>query len=502
VDDPRTPLSESGSTLHFFTETLGWRFLFALFLSVALWARLTLEQNPERRDNYPTDIQVEAQGLSPGLVVANDVQPVRLRISAPAQSWRTLEPGSFRASVDLTGVPPGLVQRDVKVEVSDPDVKILEVIPSKVSVRVEELRTATVPVRVNQLGTPPTGYRVAGDPVVTPNTVQVSGPSSAVERVNEAAVTVRLDEVKSTVDLTQKPEPRGPGGVVTGVRLEPQLVLVTVRVEQIAGSKSVSVVPQVQGQPATGYWTGRISVEPPTVQIVGDPALLEQTPSINTAPVDVSGAEADVVRVVPLQRPDGITIMGEQTATVRVGVQAIPGQQVRDVAVAVQNVPEGRTAVAVPGVVQVTVSGPQPVLSRLQATDVVASANADGLGEGTQSVPVEVRVPDGVRVDRVSPDRVNVTLAASAPAQTAQTAPPPPAPAPATATAAPPAPTQAPAATATRVAPVVASPAAATPGAAGTATAAASPAAVTPGAAVTPEPPAAAAAAATAPPTP
>src|SRR4029079_16610729 len=102
--------------------------------------------------------------------------------------------------------------------------------------------------------------------------------------------------------------------------------------------------PQVQGQPATGYWTGRISVEPPTGQIVGDPGLLEQTPSINTAPVDVSGAEADVVRVVPLQRPDGITIMGEQTATVRVGVQAIPGQQARDVAVAVQNVPEGRTA--------------------------------------------------------------------------------------------------------------------------------------------------------------
>ena len=99
--------------LHFLTETLGWRFLFALLLSIALWARLTLEQNPERRDLYPTDIPVEASGLSPGLVVANEVQPVRLRISAPSQSWRTLEPGSFRAQVDLSGVTPGLVQRDV-----------------------------------------------------------------------------------------------------------------------------------------------------------------------------------------------------------------------------------------------------------------------------------------------------------------------------------------------------------------------------------------------------
>ena len=63
--------------LHFLTETLGWRFLFALLLSIALWARLTLEQNPERRDLYPTDIPVEASGLSPGLVVANEVQPVQ-----------------------------------------------------------------------------------------------------------------------------------------------------------------------------------------------------------------------------------------------------------------------------------------------------------------------------------------------------------------------------------------------------------------------------------------
>jgi YbbR domain-containing protein len=499
VDDPRTPLSDNGSTVHFFAETLGWRFLFALLLSVALWARLTLEQNPERRDNYPTEIQVEAQGLAPGLVVANEVQPVRLRVSAPSQSWRTLEPGSFRASVDLNGSPPGLVQRDVKVEVSDPDVKVLEVIPSKVSVRVEELRSATVPVRVNQLGTPPMGYRVAGDPVLSPAAVQVSGPSSAVERVSEAAVTVRLDEIKSNVDQTQKPEPRGPGGVVTGVRLDPQLVSVTIRVEQIAGSKSVSVVPQVQGQPATGYWTGRITAEPPTVQISGDPALLEQTTSINTAPVDVSGAEADVVRTVPLQRPDGLTIAGDQSATVRVAIQAIPGQQVRDVAVAVQNVAEGRTASVVPGVVQVTVSGPQPALGRLQVTDVVATANADGLGEGTQSVPVELRVPDGIRVDRVFPERVNVTLAASAPVQ-----PAPPPPAAATPTPPPAAPTPAPQETATRVATVAATAAATaaaatppvgTPAPAGTAVA-------TPGAAGTAEPPAAVTAGGAATPTP
>ena len=147
------------------------------------------------------------------------------------------------------------------------------------------------------------------------------------------------------------------------------------------------------------------------MQIVAEPALLEQTTVINTAPVDVTGAEADVVRTVPLLRPNGVTVVGVESATVRVAVQPLQGQQVRDVAVTVQNVPEGRTASVVPGVVQVTLSGPQPALARLQVSDVVATANMEGLGEGTQSVPVTARVGvEGIQVDRVSPERVNVTL--------------------------------------------------------------------------------------------
>src|SRR5690348_2783502 len=104
--------------LPFVTDTLGWRFLLAFILSVTLWARLTLEQNPERRDIYPTEIPVEARGLPPNLVVANDIQPIKVRIAAPQESWRQLQVGSFRASVDLSGATPGLSQPDVQVEVS------------------------------------------------------------------------------------------------------------------------------------------------------------------------------------------------------------------------------------------------------------------------------------------------------------------------------------------------------------------------------------------------
>lgn len=404
---------DRGGLISLVTDTLGWRFLFALVMSVTLWARLTLDQNPERQDLYPTEIQVEARGLPGTLVVANEIQPIKVRIAAPQDSWRFLGASSFRATVDLTGAAPGLVQPDVQVEVVDPNVRVLQRIPSKVNVRIEEIKTATVPVKINQQGSPPFGYRIVGTPSSAPDTVQVSGPSSAVDKVTEADVAVRLDEGRSTVDRSLKPEPRGPGGVVTGVRVEPQSVTVNVQIEQIAGSKAVPVVPRVVGQPVAGYWIGPLSVDPATVQIVGDPAALEGVTVLDTGPVDVSGSQADVVRTVAINRPQGITLVRDATATVRIAIQPVQGQQVRDVAVAVQDIGDGLTATVAPPSVLVTVSGPQPQLVRTAPADVSAAVSVAGLAAGSYQLAVATRAPDGLRVDRLQPDRVTVTLAAS-----------------------------------------------------------------------------------------
>ena len=394
----------------FITETLGWRFLLALVISGSLWARLTLEQNPQRVDLYPTELPVEARGLPTSLVLANELPTVRVRVSAPQESWQSMAVSSFRVSVDLASAKPGIVQADVAVE-TDPSIRVLEVTPSKVSVRVEELRTITVPVQVTLSGSMPFGFR-AGDPVANPARVEVSGPSSAIERVNVAAVTLPLTEARSTIDRSLKPEPRGPNGVVSGVRTDPQNVTVTLPVEQIAGSKAVSVVAVVQGQPAPGYWQSAIAVDPPSVQIVGDPAVLDSVTVLNTVPVDVGGAQGEVVRAVAINRPNGVTLVRDTTATVRVTILPLQAQQVRDVPVTVANLPETLTASVSPAVVSLSISGGQPTLSRLTPADFTATIDARDLPAGTHTRPVTAQVPDGVRVDRLLPEQVTLTLSA------------------------------------------------------------------------------------------
>lgn len=391
---------------------LTWRFVLALSVSILLWVRLTIVQNPDREDPYPTGIPVEVRGLGPTLVVANDVGTVRVRILAPEESWRQLQASSFRATVDLTGLPAGLHQRGVMVECSDPDVRLVRQEPVIATVRVEEIRSAEVPVHANLIGDVPFGYRMVGTPLVEPDGLMVVGPASAVERVTEAIVTVRMDELRSTAERSIKPEPRGVSGAVPGVRLDPQAVSVTVNVEQIAASKSVPVVATIKGQPANGYAMASVTVDPPTVQVVGDPAQLERLSTLATQDLDVSGASADLTRSVPVVRPRGISTVGEEPITVRVRVSALPGQQARSVAVVPTELMLGIAAVVDPPTVTVVLSGTQPSLLRLGGGDVEAAVDLTALGPGTFLLPVTATAVDGVRVERVEPDRVAVVLSA------------------------------------------------------------------------------------------
>ena len=395
-----------------------WRFALALSVAVVLWVSLTIAQNPEREDAYPTDIPIEVRGLAPTLVVANELGSVRVRIVAPEDSWRRLQASSFRATLDLSQLPAGLHQRDIAVECSDPDVRMQAWSPAKVAVRVEETRTITVPVRANFVGAVPFGFRVVGAPLVSPGSVSVVGPASVVEKVTEAGVTVRMDELKSTVERTIKPEPRGGSGVVGGVRVDPQSVSVTVEVEQIAGSKAVPVVASVKGQPAAGFGLTGVTVEPSTVQVVGDPALLEKLSTLTTQDVDVAGATSEVTRSVPVVRPSGVSVVGEVPLSVRVRVAPLPGQQARTVAVVPTGLMAGFTALIEPTSITVVVSGTQPALLRLAGGDVSGQVDLTALGPGSFVVPITVTSPDGVRVERMEPDRVAVVVALAAPTST------------------------------------------------------------------------------------
>jgi YbbR domain-containing protein len=384
--------------------------ILAIIVSLALWVLVVSDQNPERTDTPDLLIPVEITNVPPGLAVMNTLDPVRFRIRAPRDRWDGLQVASFRASVDLSQMRPGIQQVPIRAEASDPQVRVLEVMPQTVSVRIDEIQDRTVPVRVNLMGNVPFGY-VYGTPRVEPEVVTVTGPASLVQTVEMTSVDVRVDGVTVSIDssfhLAALDATLAP---VRNVRITPQTVHVRLPIEQQVSYKQVGVRANVVGEAAPGYWVESVSTEPASVTVVGDPNVLGRINYLNTATLDVSGASSTITRDVRIELPTGASSLQQQTTRVRVVISPLESSQSVMVAPRVVGVGPDLRVVSAPSHVDVTLQGTSTALRSVRLDQVQVTFNAEGLGEGSHTVRPSVTAPQGVSVASVSPETVELVL--------------------------------------------------------------------------------------------
>ena len=309
--------------VRFITHTLGVRFLLALAISITLWVLFTGDQNPVREGFLSAEIPVETSRLGDGLVVSRtSPSTVRLRIAAPRDIWESLTADKFSAVVDLFAVGVGLHEILIEVASSDGRIRIIAADPETITVSLEERKEKEVPVRVDLVGDPPEGYRFQL-PELLPDLVSVIGPSSRVDLVFAVWVSVEMDEVRSTVNLTKRAIPRDAQGEdVSGVQLDPPVVQVTVPVELAITNKDVPVRVIIEGQPAPGYLISRYLTEPASATLVGSPEVLDGLIYLSTETIRVEGATQTVTETVRLVIPPGVGIDGSDE--VKVTVYVVP----------------------------------------------------------------------------------------------------------------------------------------------------------------------------------
>lgn len=385
----------------------------SLLIGIALWLVVTDVENPTRVDTFQAQIPVEAVNVRDDLAVATALPTVQVRVSAPDDRWDELTVANFRAFVNLNNLeaPEQLVP--VQVEVSGISrVRVVDTIPSRVSINLEAQQVKDVPVTTKIVGSPPRGYEPGR---VTPDrtTVAVSGPQSLVSRVSEAVATVNVTGL--TVGLEQTvslvPVVEG-GGEIRGVEVRPETVRVAVAILQSTLTRTLPVTAEITGQPAAGYRVSNVKVTPTTVTVEGRIDVLQALDTLTLPGVDVGGQSADVKTTVRPNPREGVTIIPNGTVVnVEVTITPVPGSVQLTLAPEVTNVRQGLLARVNPGSVAVTIDGPLPRLNSLAPGAVRATVDASNLGPGTVELRVNVAVPDGVFLRQVQPVNVSVTLA-------------------------------------------------------------------------------------------
>ncbi|MFZ5857784.1 MAG: YbbR-like domain-containing protein [Chloroflexota bacterium] len=396
-----------------------WRsLLWALLLSVAVWIAAVTAADPDDQRIYGKPVSIEIVGQDSGLVIVGEIpSQVEVTLRAPRSVWDRIDGQEkpIRAVVDLSGLSAGDHSVRVQVQVSENPARVVSVSPASFTVTLEPLASRVFTVGLTLNGQPATGYQ-AGNPSLDPLEVLVSGAESLVGQVDRARIAVNLTGTRESVNQTVDVQLLDKNNrVLRGLSVNPASVLVNIPVAQQGGYRDVAVKVIVQGQVANGYLLTNLSVFPPIVTVFStDPTLVNELPGIvQTQPLELRGASEDISTRLALELPEGISVVGEQSVQVQVGIEPIISNlTLSNVKIEVVGLGDGLAAQVSPIEVDVILSGPAPLLDSLLVQDIRVTVDVTNFGAGVYQLTPQVEILiSNIDVESVLPNTVEVVIA-------------------------------------------------------------------------------------------
>jgi len=169
----------------------------AIAISMVLWVIAHGERDSEQN----LDIPVALHGLPDDVVITEQSDTeINVRVQGSRASLRNVTSTSMEYPLNLEGVKPGPAIYDVEAShIEAPrGIKVVSRSPARIELTIEPRGRKNVRIRPDVEGDPAAGF-VAGDIVVEPERVWLTGARSDVLRLNEVTT--------ETVELTGLAEP-------------------------------------------------------------------------------------------------------------------------------------------------------------------------------------------------------------------------------------------------------------------------------------------------------
>ena len=269
-------------------------------------------------------------------------------------------------------------------------------------------RALRVPLELREK---PENLEIVGDPPGAVD-VMVRGSSALLSRLE-------VGEVVAVLDLSAA----RPGSRLFHLRTDQVKVPYGVEVAQVvpatlalelekSSTRTIPVVPALEGEPAPGFVVGRMTSEPATVKVIGPESRVRKLSEATTEPVTVDGHRERVRDVVTVGVIDSaVRLLEPQRATVV--VEILPAPVERDVAgvpVRWRNLGSGLRAKVSPSLAQVRIRGQEDTLATVRPDAIEAFVDLAGLGPGRYNLRVQVDPSQEFGISGVTPGVVEVTI--------------------------------------------------------------------------------------------
>lgn len=280
---------------------------------------------------------------------------------------------------------------------------------ASVQIELEAVENREFPINLRMEGKPGEGM-VAGEALLSPKTVIITGAKSALNSVDQVIATISLDEAKeaiqTSVPLTAVNKAGDP---VEGVRLSRDRAEVNIPI--VKPSKSVPLRLQFKGDLAPGYAVQDVK-QSGTVTIFGTADALTEIDSYPAPVIDLAGMNKTTKLTLKLAQVEGVTDVQPAEVQVEVVVVAAAKRTFDNIDVKVTGLKEGESynILGTTGRVSVTVEGAKNKLDALTAQDINAFLDLTNQPGGEGEMRVQVNTPNFVKTLEVTPATMKLEI--------------------------------------------------------------------------------------------
>lgn len=379
--------------------------ILALLLAVLLYSAVPNSSGETSDINVPgeetsatlEDIPVKAYYDTENLVVSGIPDTVEVTIEGPmpnVQSAKALK--NFEVFVDLTNVKIG--NQKVKFEVRDLSDKLKATIkPSSITVSIQEKVTKEFKVEAEFNNSLVEEGYTAGQPVVEPNKVKITGARDVIDRITYVKATIEGKETFNE-SLTREAQVQVLDKELNklNVVVEPETVEVTIPIKNT--SKTVPITVLEKGNAPSGVTIESIELDVDEATITGDEDVVKDTENVRVE-VDVSKISDNTTLTLPVIIPNGITKVTPQTVKATVVVKKEAEKTVSGIPINIKGLSVQHNAVIndpANRAINLLIFGPSDLISALGPKDFNVFIDLSGLTEGNHDVNIQVEGPPNI----------------------------------------------------------------------------------------------------------
>lgn len=378
----------------------------SIFLAILLWNSIIENTDPiisRTTEAMPVTIIGAEQLISKGFAIATEtkdyLEKVKVTVLMNRSQSKLFDQNNIQVTLDLSRITTA-GEQSLKLTAYTSEGDIEKITPNSFTVVVDERKSKIVQIEYDIVGQLPEGY-FAGEILVEPTSLQITGPSSMVDKVESARFTIDMTNrvtsliVPKELKLVDKDNtPIVSDTLITSVSSAMFEMKVMPRKEiHVIGENCVSGIDKLP----EGYEVDEIEVYPSTVEVTGSTEMLEGLTSLPSEVIDVAGKSEDVYTTIRLLAPEGITIQPDTVSMIIRISEIMEKAEFENQRVELRNIPRDMRVIDFSQVRNLSMMVPYNTIYTLTRSHVKLYIDLADLEEGAHELKIQCEVPEEFR---------------------------------------------------------------------------------------------------------